>query len=649
MSDNMREDQPPAGVPVPIEEDERDEGGDETGGDETGGDDAGADGTGADDTGADDTGADDARGAAAHAPTGRRRLWPWWHRQSVRTRRVIRGSLALTATLAVAALAAVFTTSVQSSLGPHEAEYRITADSEITIDLGPLGAILIDSPLPGPVGVAVAVGEIPAELTALTANPITGLVRDLDAYVQLFSQPEAAIADARTALVNDVLGRTVMYWSIMLVAIAAARYASRGLLRREVATALRRPGVAVLIGGVVVATGAATLASLGEESREGVPISALDGTELEGLRMTGRMAELIDVYGGQLVDAYRENEEFYAAAAANLQQAYDGDVTAPGAVPDVAGAEAEVVTLLVVSDLHCNVGMAPVVAAVAELAGAQVVLDAGDTVMSGTSVESYCVNAFSGALSDDVDLVVATGNHDSVTTAEQMRSAGYIVLEGEPIDLRGVSILGDTDPTLTAWGEGTQLEREETFEELGERLAERACEAGGVDLLLVHNPRAAVATVESGCAAMTISGHIHRRDGPELVGQTVRYTSSSTAGAVSGGATVGPLNGIAELTVIRIDVAAGELLEYRIIEIGTDASVSLGLWTDLPRPVPEPDPSVDDVPGAGQDDEDETGSVEQDGEGEGSTDEVQDEDGSVEDGSTPEELDEPTGQDAGTG
>src|SRR5690606_5366814 len=82
--------------------------------------------------------------------------------------------------------------------------------------------------------------------------------------------------------------------------------------------------------------------------------------------------------------------------------------------------------------------------------------------------------------------------------------------------------------------------------------------------------------------------HWHRREGPEPHGLGVRYVGSSTAGAVSGGATVGPLNGVADLTVLRIDAANRRPLDYRVVQVGTDASVELGPWYAFPeRPAAE--------------------------------------------------------------
>src|SRR5690625_4038924 len=391
-----------------------------------------------------------------------RRRWPWWHRQSTTTRRAIRTSLALVATFLVSAVAGVLTASTESSLGPHAADYSVTTQHEVVVDLGPLGSVLLDSPLPWPLGVEVVVHEIPMELTAVPTSPVTGLAGDLAAYTQVAAHPRAVVADAASALVWDAVGRTVLIWSALLVVIAVGRLASRGLLRREVAAAARRPGVAPLAGAVVVSLVAIpTAGTLLNRPPEGRTIGALAGTPMEDLRMTGRMAQLIDTYGGYLVEAYEENEEFYATVTENLEAAYaqnrapvrppgipivsptptdtatapptdaptptdaatatapptdaptpDGAETVATATPTPASrARVEPVTFLQVSDLHCNVGMASVIARAAELSGAQAVLDTGDTVMSGTSVESYCVNAFAGEMPEDIPMVVFTGNH----------------------------------------------------------------------------------------------------------------------------------------------------------------------------------------------------------------------------------------------
>jgi predicted phosphodiesterase len=342
--------------------------------------------------------------------------------------------------------------------------------------------------------------------------------------------------------------------------------------------------------------------------------AVFDGTPLEGARITGRLAGVIDTYGGYVVDAYRDNESFYDGAVTNLETAWaeraasDAELavlrrsstlrspTAPTSPSPTTGADgadegSEPVVMLVVSDLHCNVGMARVIRSVAEHSGATIVLNAGDTTINGTAVESYCVTAFVGAVPDGAQMVVADGNHDSEQTSAQERAAGVVVLSGEVVDVAGVRILGDSDPNATRIGVGTSLVGEETVVDAGRRLAEVACaDRDGVDLLLVHNPNVGNRAQDEGCAPAQVSGHVHRRIGPTAHGEGVRFVSSSTAGAVQGQATLGPLNGVAELTILRFDPDSRSFIDYRLVRVFPDAQVSVGFAVRWPDGVAEPPP-----------------------------------------------------------
>lgn len=546
-----------------------------------------------------------------------RRRWAWWHRQRPATRQTLRGIVAVVVTGLLALMVGVSTAHVEAPLGPHEAAYDVTLDQEVRLDLGPLGAVILESPLPWPLGVDVVVAEIPAGELQDGDSPLPGLLADVEAYAQLFTVPEAAVADAAYALVADALGRTVVGWSLLLAALAVGRLASRGRLREELKAGLARPGVTPLVAATALAAAAIVVApAVDREAPEGRPIAALAGTALEGTRVTGRLGEVVDTYGGVVREAFDANAAFYDALSDGLTAAYraddeprapsgppdpvaDADETAEHAPPSAAEEDGsaepsaepteepsiptpEPVTFLHVSDLHCNVGMADVIARAVELSGAEAVLDTGDTVISGTSVESFCINAFAGALDGAVPWVVATGNHDSVTTAEQERSVGFTVLDGTPVDVAGVRVLGDTDPTLTSIGAGTVPERAETVAQMGERLADTACDDGDVDVLLVHNPRAGEAVMESGCVPLQLSGHWHRTVGPEMFGNGVRYVSTSSGGGAGGGATMGPLQSEAQMTVVRIDAATGTPLDHRIIAFTPDATVTLGQWRAFP-------------------------------------------------------------------
>lgn len=597
-------------------------------------------------------------------------------RRRVEGRRVLRFLLVALLVLVPSAAWGVATASAQASLGPHVARYEVTLDHEITVDLGPLGTLVIDSPLPLTLGARVVVQEIPREVTAIQgADTLEALSADLERYVQFFGSPSATLEDAVWALAADALRRTFLAAGL----VTGTALALRGLLgparRREVASAAR-PHAPALAGGtalvlVLVGTVTASDHRVTVTEREHQASAVFDGTPLEGARITGRLAGVIDTYGGYVVDAVRDNDAFYAAARDNLAEAWqarrasdaalatlrgerpfgpeadaaeggtdeggtgeggtgeggtddpsrtaptetpgptapaatpdpdappggparepdDEQVDDPAEVPAEAQAPAELVTLLVVSDLHCNVGMASVIGEAARLSGARVLLDGGDTTVNGTAVESYCVTAFASALPAGVETVVSGGNHDSAETAAQYRGAGAVVLDGEVVEVAGLRVLGDSDPRATRIGVGTMLRGDETMPEASARLADVACEdADGVDLLLVHDPVMGDQALDRGCAPAQVSGHMHRRVGPTRDGEGVRYVSASTAGAALGRPTVGPLSGVAEMTVLRFDPASRRFVDYRLVRVRPDASVDVGYAVRWPDGPAEPDP-----------------------------------------------------------
>lgn len=570
---------------------------------------------------------------AGPARPGRRRRW------------VARAVLAVVALLA-ALVFGVTTATAESSLGPHEARYDVTTDATVTIDLGPFGTLQIDSPLPLGLGARVTVEEIPADVDALHGiDTLQALTGDLNSYLQFFTGPQATIEDAARALVANALWRTLA----ALVVLVALWFAGRWLLgpgrREELADRLAPHAAQLTAGGLaVVLVGTLVTASergdAAERTASQTASAVFDGTPLEGARITGRLGGIVDTYGGLVVQAFRENEEFYdqaddalvaawddwevrrdaeAAAddeddgagdgAASEDAAGDDAPAAPGATEGSTGSptptpeestdeEEQPLTLLVISDLHCNVGMAPLITSLAEMSGAEVVLDAGDTTMNGTSVEQYCVTTFARAIPDGVDLVTAPGNHDSAETTAQYARAGATVLDGGVIDVRGMRILGDHDPKATRLIQ-TQTQ-DESYAEVGARLSEVACaEPDGVDLVMFHNPRAAPAMLADGCVPALVSGHMHTRTDPEQIGEGIRYISSSTAGAQENEPRIGPLKGTAEMTLLRWDPTSRRILDWQLVEIGTDASAVVHDPERWPVVVPLPDEEDDAEPGAG--------------------------------------------------
>ncbi|MEG3616672.1 metallophosphoesterase family protein [Isoptericola haloaureus] len=506
--------------------------------------------------------------------------------------RWLRWTLVVTAAVVACVVYGVTTASAELNLGPHEAVYEVDTDGLVVTDLGPLGTLEIDSPLPLGLGVDVTVQEIPADLTAVDdASTLDKLVGDLDRYLQFYDSPQITFDAVTWALVASAARRTVG----ALVVVALAAWGVRLLLgprRRDELSATLAPRTWQLTAGAVVVgvVGSTLVAGDVTPPRAGRPASEVfAGTALEGARITGRLASVVDTYGGQLLELYEENEAFYAAADDDLHDAWraweirDAVRTNLGAASPVPE---DAVTMLVVSDLHCNTGMSPLIRSTAELSGTDVMLNAGDTTMNGTAVEKACVDSFAAAVPDDVPMIVADGNHDSVLTSAQEAAHGQVVLDGSVVEASGVRILGDRDVLETRIGEGTTVARERTPAEQAAELAATACAEGDVDLLLVHTPVVGDPALESGCVPFQVSGHTHRRAGPVQVGQGIRYVSASTAGAASGQATVGPLRGTAEMTLLRFDPEDGRVLDVQVVSVNPAGQATVHDREPVPEVVP---------------------------------------------------------------
>jgi hypothetical protein len=159
------------------------------------------------------------------------------------------------------------------------------------------------------------------------------------------------------------------------------------------------------------------------------------------------------------------------------------------------------------------------------------------------------------------------------------------------VEVAGVRILGHRDALATRVGSGTAVAREQTPQEQGAALAAAACEDGAVDLLLIHTPPVGLDAMESGCVPFQVSGHTHRRSGPEQVGQGIRYVSSSTAGAAPSQPTVGPLRGTAEMTLLRFDPQTRRVVDTQLVEVEPSGEATVRYR----EPVPEVEPPAEDV------------------------------------------------------
>ncbi len=552
-------------------------------------------------------------------PRRRPLLWWLWH------------VVLVLVMLVVSVLFGVTTATAQGALGPHQTQFEVTTDGAFTVDLGPLGTLQLDSDLPGPLGARAVVEEIPQDATGVgQADTLAALQEDLDQYVGLFNGIGHELRSVQQALIRDAALRA----GLMFGGLVVAGLCLRGLLgrtRREeiVAPVRSHPRVAaaaalVVVIGLTAATGS-WLAQDPARAEGATASQVFDGTPLEGARITGRLGGIVDTYSGAVVSSIHANDEFYDGAAGSLRTAWadyearNHAVPEPGPVPtsperaeisDGAVPEAEAlssptstpgptskvkppVTMVMVADLHCNVGMARVVSELVTLSGAQIVVDGGDTSMNGTAVERQCVETFASAVPDGVRLVAVPGNHDSSTTTRAYRKAGATILSDSVVTVDGVRFFGDADPNQTTFGD-TASDRHETEKQAGARIADTAC-GQRVDVLLIHNPRIATPSLERGCTPASLSGHMHSRTDPVQVGQGIRYISSTTGGAKGSSVALGPLKATAEMTVLQWDPTTRLFVSWQVVQIGTDGTATVmdpQLWppvvTDLAEPAPEP-------------------------------------------------------------
>ncbi|MDR2566637.1 MAG: metallophosphoesterase [Bifidobacteriaceae bacterium] len=550
----------------------------------------------------------------------KRRRWVWW----------LYGVLALAPALVVG----LTTAETDYPFGPHEATYHVTVDSRLSVDLGPLGAAVMPSPL-GFVGARVVVGPIPADLATSSIPSVATLAGDLTEYGQAYLGIDQTLRQAVIGLLRDGLMRAGILWAGAMIASVLVRLALGRARRTQLRMWAGRHKRATLgaVAGVMVAGlclgGGVVAAAQPRNEPPGEPL--LKGTPLEGAYLTGRLGQVISQYGAAAVKAYEDNVAFYDKAAANVEAAFadqalaaTGRVEATGsAAPspesaspaeDAEGAEGASASpgsaspepsptppwlrgkgpygtlrpVLFFSDLHCNVGMARVLGAAARGLGTQVVLDGGDTTMDGTAVERYCIDQIAAALPPEATWVSVLGNHDTLETAKQEKAAGATVLEGQVVTVAGLRILGDADPTHTEVAAGTSLRGEEDLTDVAARLADVACADKPVDLLLVHRPVMAMAALERGCVPAAVTGHMHSRANPRVVGRGVFYTQASTGRDNAETTNLGPLGSPAEMTILLFD-AEGHLAAWQLLTVKPDASAKLSgikAWPELPKPVP---------------------------------------------------------------
>lgn len=461
-------------------------------------------------------------------------------------------------------------------LATHDAIVRPTLSGEAVLHTGPvLPDVRVDSG--SVIGLDVRLGKTDEAST-------DELVRR---YAYIAGQPDGQIAKLTDAVVDMALAAALRGAVVALLPgavwllVGAAR-------RRELARRVRRPHVAVAgVTGVAAVLALWQPWSTGDEGidadRDWMPLAEflgpsvplpeeLDGVQVRGDATTDQTRRLVE----SAIDTYDKSKTFYAEAA---DHAADLELRRPR--------EGETVVALV-SDRHDNIGMDPVARAVADAAGATGVLDAGDDTSTGKSWEAFSLDSVSAAF-DGLDRWGVAGNHDEGDFVHSyLADHGWTMLDGEVVDGPGdTTLLGVDDPRssgLGSWRDETGL----SFDEVGQRLADAACDSDErVDTLLVHDVDLGAEALRRGCVDLVVGGHLHVRVGPERVeGQDgevgYRYTTGTTGGAAYAIAIGSKPRRDAGISLITY--RDGRPAGIQWVTLQTNGVFDVGGWTPLTYP-----------------------------------------------------------------
>ncbi|MEU4389373.1 metallophosphoesterase family protein [Kribbella sp. NPDC023855] len=424
------------------------------------------------------------------------------------------------------------------TIGAHAANVSPTFDGHATLDLGAvLPRFRLQTDMPAGLGVNIDIQET-------DAGNLTELL-NRDALIA--SQPDGEIARIRQVVQEMAVDNAVAgAGSGLLVAVVVATtWAMVGpRRRRELWVALHHSERRVQHRAIVVLVAMLiTIASIFGPGRMRTPeVPPTDWQPLSKLlpelsfdeRLKSvEVAAGFSTTGGvgvirTAVETYERSTDFYgqlrdrvSRVGGRIRQAGEGETVA-----------------LMVSDRHDNIGMDPFAAEVAKVAGAKVLIDAGDDSSSGQAWEVFSINSLAQHFKD-LKVVAVAGNHDAGGHIEDaMRKNKFTVLDGKPVEVEGIRFLGDSDPTRTGLG-SADTPGDETTAEQSKRLAEVACEQPEderISTFLVHDPASFQDTANRGCASLLLSGHLHRQVGPETKIMDSKAVTTFTNGTTGGAA-----------------------------------------------------------------------------------------------------------------
>ena len=533
----------------------------------------------------------------------------------------------LTAALLVAPLAigwAIAHTHAEEQVGITPTTFRLSTSGHSELRLGIAGTVFLPRHL-GPFGVVATVNG-PADPSAASADLASYVSpRMLELYSGLFHDPARAIR-GYVELLQDELVHQMQVTELVLALLAGTGFLLLRLLLGITGPLL--PGGAVrralALAGLFLASVAVGVVQVRAAEANARPapgrydLPALAGTAAEGATTNSPILRLLlgDAVPKVhvLVDRQERDVAQYLGRASADLRSQEARIAAP---------RAGEVAVLMQSDMHCNTTMIRLQKQVRTMLqdrfGDQVpaaMAITGDLTTNGTPAEGGCIRD-EAAIAGSRPVAAVTGNHESEVSARQMKDAGMKVLDGDRVDVGGVSVLGGGDPDRTELFGPTRPRGKETEAGLGRRLYDRG-RHDRADLVLVHEAYAAQAFIgtpdmrafldgrgsatvpyDDGVrdlpAGAVLYGHWHRPVEPRVVWNSDGTWTLVMELNTSGGAVASPTIGHfstpwtspqqeASFPVLFLDEKSGLVTGYQMYRFATNGSAAVGARVDVGDP-----------------------------------------------------------------
>jgi predicted MPP superfamily phosphohydrolase len=396
--------------------------------------------------------------------------------------RIVRWLALLAVAVAGAGIGWTLAPSTTTQVGPLGVQVDVVPSLSpgMQVQLPPIGQVEFDTHV-APVAVQASVTSVDVEQAQqLIASPQGLLALQLSAPQVVKDAALRAVAwDAGCALAGALVAGVLVY---------------RSRLRAIQSTAMALV-LLVALGSLAWAT--------------------FDPAALRQPRFTGLLSRAPYVAGeGREV---AERLESYRSGLADFVQSVTTLYAVADQLPALPRGEDDTTTVLHVSDMHLNpLGFDLAEQLVAQF-GVDVVVDCGDITTWGTDVESSTLSRI-GELG--VPYVFVRGNHDSrATQAAVAAQPGAVVLDGDVVEVAGLTFAGIGDPVFTPDGEGgtgDEADRElvaRATEELAALVTGYDADDGstgrGVDVAMLHDPSRLDPLF--GEVPLVLAGHYHRR------------------------------------------------------------------------------------------------------------------------------------------